>query len=157
MNVGFEVFDLQKLASNLNVLPMIEESLVVAMPAAHLLASQPQITVSDLATEKLILPSIDEFPFYQEFISYCNQSGFQPQIVRTVKATWLVTILSLVLARIGIAILPSNVQNLQRQGIVYRNIHAENLSRQISAIWRQDNSSPVLDQFLEVVREVADR
>jgi DNA-binding transcriptional LysR family regulator len=156
LNIGFEVFDLQKLASDLNVLPMIEESLVVAMPAAHPLASQPQIGLSDLATEKLILPSIDEFPFYQEFISYCNQSGFQPQIVRTVKATWLVTILSLVLAKIGIAILPSNVQNLQRQGIVYRNIQAPNLSRQISAIWRQEDLSPILAQFLAVIRDAID-
>ncbi len=155
LNIGFEVFDLQKLTSNLNVLPIIEESLVVAMPQTHPLASKQQIAVSDLATERLILPSIDEFPFYQEFINYCHQAGFQPNIVREVKATWLVTILSLVVAKIGIAILPSNVQNLQRQGVVYRTISVNNLSRQISIIWRQDQSSPVLEQFLAVVREIA--
>jgi DNA-binding transcriptional LysR family regulator len=155
LNIGFEVFDLQKLDRDLSVLPIIEESLVVAMPQAHLLASKQQITVSDLATEKLILPSIKEFPFYQEFIDYCHQSGFQPNIVQEVKATWLVTILSLVVANVGIAILPSNVQNLQRQGVVYRTIQSANLTRQISTIWRQDYSSPVLNQFLAVVREIA--
>jgi DNA-binding transcriptional LysR family regulator len=154
LNVGFEVFDLQKLGSDLNVLPIIEESLVVAMPVAHPLATKQQIAVTDLATEKLILPSIDEFPFYQEFILYCEQAGFQPQIVREVKATWLVTILSLVVAKVGVAILPSNVQNLQRQGVVYRTIQSVNLNRQISAIWRRDNSSPVLHQFIQTVREV---
>ncbi len=155
LNVGFEVFDLQKLTSDLSVLPIIEESLVVAMPQAHPLASQQQVAVSDLVTEKLILPSIEEFPFYQEFIDYCNQAGFEPNIVREVKATWLVTILSLVVAKVGIAILPSNVQNLQRQGVVYRTISVTNLSRQISTIWRQDHSSPVLNQFLAIVREIA--
>jgi DNA-binding transcriptional LysR family regulator len=154
LNVGFEVFDLQKLGSDLNVLPIIEESLVVAMPAAHPLATKQQIAVTDLATEKLILPSIDEFPFYQEFILYCERAGFQPQIVREVKATWLITILSLVVAKVGVAILPSNVQNLQRQGVVYRTIQSVNLNRQISAIWRRDNSSPVLHQFIQTVREV---
>jgi DNA-binding transcriptional LysR family regulator len=154
LNVGFEVFDLQKLGSDLNVLPIIEESLVVAMPVAHPLATKQQIAVTDLATEKLILPSIDEFPFYQEFILYCERAGFQPQIVREVKATWLVTILSLVVAKVGVAILPSNVQNLQRQGVVYRTIQSVNLNRQISAIWRRDNSSPVLHQFIQTVREV---
>ncbi len=157
LNIGFEVFDLQKLTSDLNVLPIIEESLVVAMPQAHPLASQQQVAVSDLVTEKLILPSIEEFPFYQEFIDYCHQSGFEPNIVREVKATWLVTILSLVVAQVGIAILPSNVQNLQRQGVVYRTISAANLTRQISTIWRQDHSSPVLDQFLAIVREIASK
>lgn len=155
LNIGFEVFDLHQLASDLNVLSIITESLVVAMPKLHPLASHQQISISDLATEKLILPSIDEFPFYQEFILYCERAGFQPHIVREVKATWLVTILSLVVAKVGIAILPSNVQNLQRQGVVYRSIKSVNLSRQISTIWRQGNSSPVLHQFLAVVREVA--
>jgi DNA-binding transcriptional LysR family regulator len=154
LNIGFEVFDLQKLGSDLNVLPIIEESLVIAMPAAHPLATKQQIAVTDLATEKLILPSIDEFPFYQEFILYCERAGFQPQIVREVKATWLITILSLVVAKVGVAILPSNVQNLQRQGVVYRTIQSVNLNRQISAIWRRDNSSPVLHQFIQTVREV---
>lgn len=156
LNVGFEVFDLQQLASDLNVLPIMKESLVVAMPAAHPLAVQQQIALSDLAAEKLILPSIEEFPFYQQFIDYCHQAGFQPNIVREVKATWLVTILSLVVAKVGMAILPSNVQNLQRQGVVYRTIESVNLNRQISTIWRQDHSSPVLNQFLAVVREVRD-
>jgi DNA-binding transcriptional LysR family regulator len=65
-----------------------------------------------------------------------------------------VTILSLVVAEIGIAILPSNVQNLQRQGVVYRPIQDVDLSRQISAIWRRDDSSTVLPEFLKVVREL---
>jgi DNA-binding transcriptional LysR family regulator len=154
LNVGFEVFDLQKLDSDLNILSIIEESLVVAMPESHPLTDRQEVTLIDLATEKLIIPSIDEFPFYQEFILYCQQSGFRPQIVREVKATWLVTILSLVVAKVGVAILPSNVQNLQRQGVVYRTIQSVNLNRQISAIWRRDNSSPVLHQFIQTVREV---
>jgi DNA-binding transcriptional LysR family regulator len=152
LNVGFEVFDLHKLDSQINVLSIMEESLVVALLESHPLATQEQINLIDLATEKLILPSIDRFPFYQEFIASCVRAGFQPHIVPKVKATWLITILSLVVAKIGVAILPSNVQNLQRQGVVYRPIQID-LNRQISAIWRQDHSSPVLQQFLTVVRE----
>jgi DNA-binding transcriptional LysR family regulator len=153
LNVGFEaMLDLATPDDCLEILPILTESLVVALPAAHPLTNRSAISIDDLATEKLILPTIEEFPFYQQFIYYCQQSGFEPQIVHHVKAAWLVTILSLVVAEIGIAILPSNVQNLQRQGVVYRTIQDVQLSRQISAIWRRDDSSTVLLEFLKVVR-----
>ena len=155
LNVGFEAMsDLTTPDDRLDILPILTESLVVALPAAHPLSDRSAISIDDLATEKLILPTIEEFPFYQQFIYYCHQSGFEPQIVHHVKAAWLVTILSLVVAEIGIAILPSNVQNLQRQGVVYRTIRDVHLSRQISAIWRRDDSSTVLPEFLKVVREL---
>jgi DNA-binding transcriptional LysR family regulator len=156
LNIGFEVAtNLHEPDNRLNFLPIWEESLVVALPESHPLVDRSQIFLSHLADEKLILPSTDEFPFYQKFISHCQQSGFEPAIVQNVKATWLVTILSLVVARVGIAILPSNVQNLQRQGVIYRPIQHTNLTRQISAIWRKNDSSTVLVEFLKVVKELA--
>lgn len=155
LHVGFEVIsDLSALEDLFNVLPLVAESLVVALPAVHPLTDRRSpIYLSDLADLQLILPSIDEFPFYKEFVSYCQQAGFEPKIVRNVKATWLVTILSLVVAEVGVAILPSNVQNLQRQGVVYRTIQDAHLSRQISAIWRRDDSSAVLPQFLAIIQQ----
>jgi DNA-binding transcriptional LysR family regulator len=157
LNIGFEVAsNLHKSDNCLNFLPIVEESLVVALPELHPLINRSKISLTDLADQKLILPSINEFPFYQEFISACQQAGFEPTIVRNVKAAWLLTILSLVVAEVGIAILPSNVQNLQRQGVVYQAIQAPNLTRQISVMWRKDDSSVILREFLKVVRELSD-
>jgi DNA-binding transcriptional LysR family regulator len=153
LNVGFEATSLATPDDCLEVLPIWTESLVIALPASHPLCDRSSILLVDIATEKLILPAIDEFPFYQQFIYYCQQAGFEPTIVSNVKAAWLVTILSLVVAKVGIAILPSNVQNIQRQGVVYRTIQDVRLSRQISAIWRRDDASTVLPEFLKVVRE----
>jgi DNA-binding transcriptional LysR family regulator len=153
LDVGFEVIDKFD-RSQLEILPILKESLIVALPASHRLATQPQICLRDLATEKLILPSSAEFPFYQQFIDYCQQVGCKLTIVQNVKATWLVTILSLVVAEIGIAILPNNVQNLHRQGVVYRTIEDANLNRQISVIWRKDDPSIVLRQFIEMVMNI---
>jgi DNA-binding transcriptional LysR family regulator len=156
LNIGFEVVsNVQETDNSLNVLPIMEESLVVAMPELHPLVFQRQVFLRDLANEKLILPSIAEFPFYQKFIYYCQQSGFEPNIIRDVQATWLVTILSLVVAQVGLAILPSNVENLQRRGVVYRAIQDTSLRRQISAIWRKDDSSVVLAEFLKIVADLS--
>ena len=156
LNIGFEVVNnVQEPDKSLNMLPIMEESLVVAMPELHPLVFQRQVFLRDLANEKLILPSIAEFPFYQKFIYYCQQSGFEPNIIRDVQATWLVTILSLVVAQVGLAILPSNVENLQRRGVVYRPIQDTSLRRQISALWRKDDSSVVLAEFLKIVADLS--
>ena len=156
LNVGFEVSNYEQ-DDCLTSLPVVEESLVVALPEMHPLASQPQILLSYLAKEALILPSIDAFPFYKEFIHRCEQAGFQPKIAHNAKATWMLTILSLVVAGVGIAILPSNVQNLQRRGVVYRAIQDANLTRRISVMWRRDDSSVILREFLKVVQEVSSK
>jgi DNA-binding transcriptional LysR family regulator len=156
LNIGFEAAsNFHEPDNRLKFLPIFTESLIVALPESHPLVDRSHIFLSDLANEKLILPSINEFPFYQEFISACHQTGFEPAIVQNFQATWLLTILSLVVARMGMAILPSNVENIQRQGVVYRKIQHPNLSRQISAIWRKDDSSVVLQGFLKIVRELS--
>jgi DNA-binding transcriptional LysR family regulator len=157
LNVGFEVTNLDEHDNNLIALPVVEESLVVALPEMHPLASQTQIPLKALAKVPLILPSLDAFPFYKEFIRQCEMAGFQPRIVQNAKATWMLTIFSLVVAGVGVAILPANVQNLQRRGVVYRAIQGAHLTRQISVIWRRDNSSVVLREFLKVVQEVSGR
>jgi DNA-binding transcriptional LysR family regulator len=133
----------------------VEESLIVALPATHPLAAQTHIPLTALAQEALILPSIQAFPFYQEFIDCCEEAGFQPRIVQNAKATWMITILSLVVAELGIAILPGNVENLQRRGVVYRSVSDINLTRKISVIWRPDEVSIVMREFLQVVQEIS--
>lgn len=156
LDVGFEVIPASSHQDDcLVIAPIVEESLVVALPANHPLAAQTQVPLTALANESLILPTIAAFPFYQQFIHCCEQAGFQPKIVQTVKATWMLTLLSLVIAGVGIAILPDNVQNLQRQGVVYRTIQEINLTRQISVMWRSDNHSMVLREFLQVVRVIS--
>jgi DNA-binding transcriptional LysR family regulator len=160
LDIGFEVISHFQLPDhNLSIQPIVTESLVIALPETHPLATQPQISLRALAQEALILPSLTAFPFYQKFIDYCEQAGFQPRIVQQAKATWLITILSLVVAGVGIAILPSNVENIQRQGVVYRSISDINLTREISVMWRTDqlSTSTVMREFLKVVQEISGR
>jgi len=156
LDVGFEaISELHHLDDSLMIAPVVEESLVVALPENHPLTAQAQIPLSALAEEALILPAIAEFPFYQQFLQRCEQAGFQPNLVQNTQATWMLTLLSLTLAGIGIAILPDNVQKLQREGIVYRRIHDLRLTRQISVMWNKGSTSVVLYGFLQIVQAVS--
>lgn len=151
LDVGLEVMPPAALANrDFRWKVVAEESLVVVLPEKHVLASQATIALISLADEPLILPSLTAFPFYQAFLARCEDAGFQPQLVESTTATWMLTILSLVAAGTGLAILPSNVLNLERQGVVYRPIEALELTRQLLAVWRSQNTSATLKQFLSL-------
>jgi DNA-binding transcriptional LysR family regulator len=135
-------------------MPILQESFLVALPEAHRLVKQEQISLPMLKNEAIVLPSLDILPFYKDVIKRCQQAGFEPRIVEAVKATGIVTLLSLVAAEIGISILPSHVQVLQREGVVYRPLRDKILSRKMTIAYRRADSSVVLQKFLEVTQDV---
>jgi DNA-binding transcriptional LysR family regulator len=140
---------------DLEFLTVFQEELIVVLPESHPLAAQSQVALEALAQESILLPPPETFPYYGEVMAQFEQAGFPLKVNQTAKATWMIMILSLVAAEVGVAILPaSNVQNIQRTGVVYRAIaNLPPLTRSLSAVWRQDNSSPVLHEFLKVVQE----
>jgi DNA-binding transcriptional LysR family regulator len=155
LDVGFENLpNPYEQDTSLHFLPIVREPLVIALPETHPLAAQTQIPLKALENEPFILPSLETVPFYKEILNVCEQAGFKPNAVQKVKATWMITVLSLVAAELGVAILPSNVQNLQRKGVVYRAIQDITLTKQIAVVWRQEDSSVVLREFLKVIQEV---
>jgi DNA-binding transcriptional LysR family regulator len=164
IHTGFETIlnphsrypSLQTLEPDLQFLPILDDPLIVVIPEKHPLATQAQIPLKTLMSEPLILPPLEAVPYYQEFVHLCHQAGFHPKIVQNIKATWAINILSLVAGEVGLAILPSSVQTLQRKGVVYRMIEDVNLIKQIAIVWRRDDSSPVLHEFLQVVKDVAE-
>ncbi len=134
--------------------PILQEYFVLALPTTHRLVTQDKVTLQDLRDEPILLPSLDIFPFYETVISRFRELGFEPTIVQTVTAAGAITLLSLVAAGVGLSILPNHVQVLQREGVVYRPIHNSRLTRQVAAVWRQDDSSVVLHQFLQLIQEL---
>lgn len=134
--------------------PILEEYFVVALPTTHALADQSKISLKALADDAIILPSLDVLPFYEKVVTLCREAGFEPKINQTVTVTGVVTLLSLVAAGVGVSILPNHVQTLHREGVVYRSLQNAALNRQIAVVWRQEDSSIVLRQFLKVIQEV---
>lgn len=139
--------------SDLSFLPILQESLVIALPEQHPLADQLQIPLKALADEPFVLPPPDLVPSYSQIINLCQQVGFTPKVVQ--QATWMITVLSLVAGGVGVALLPANAQNLVRKGVVYREIQGENLTRQLAVIWRRDDSSIILREFIAVTKDIA--
>lgn len=131
---------------------IFEEPLVVALPEAHPLAQQPQIALQSIAAESFILFPRPQAPgLYDLIISLCQQGGFSPSVVQ--EAIQMQTIISLVAADLGIAIVPVSLQNLQRPGVVYRSLQETTPKATIAAAWREDRSATV-QRFLQTVAQV---
>jgi DNA-binding transcriptional LysR family regulator len=132
---------------------IFQESLMVALPEAHLLANQSYVCLRSLANEPFILfPRILAPGLYDLIISLCQQADFSPSVSQ--QAIQMQTIVSLVAAEIGVAIVPASLQNLQRTGVVYKNIEPASPKVAIAMIWRSSETSPTIQRFLEIVKHI---
>ncbi|HEY9630742.1 MAG TPA: LysR family transcriptional regulator [Coleofasciculaceae cyanobacterium] len=135
---------------------IFQEPLVVALPKAHALALQSQVALSTLAGESFILfPRLLAPGLYDQIISLCQQGGFSPNVVQ--EAIQMQTIISLVAAEMGVAIVPISLQNLQRTGVVYRPLVEVTPKAAIAVVWRKQDSSATVQRFLEVIEQVMQR
>ncbi|MEB3219057.1 MAG: LysR family transcriptional regulator [Nostocales cyanobacterium 94392] len=129
---------------------VFQESLAIALPENHPCASFDRVSLQSFAKESFILfPRFLAPGLYDLIISFCQQVGFSPRV--TQEAIQMQTIVSLVAAHIGVAIVPESLQNLQRTGVVYKSFVEETPQVSIAMIWRKNDLSPILGKFLEII------
>lgn len=131
------------------------EHFVVALPAGHeLAATGAGVPVAALAEEPFVLPARHGMPgLHAKVLDLCREAGFTPRAVQ--EDVWLVqTIVGLVAARVGVALVPANAQAMGGGLVVYRPLAPPDAaSVELAAIWRRDDRSPVLRAFR---REIGD-
>ena len=141
-------------SDQLQLMTIFREPLVVALPIAHPLVEQAQVSLASLASEPFILFPRPLAPgLYDQIISLCQQAAFSPNVVQ--EAIQMQTIVTLVASEIGIAIVPISLQNLQRTGVVYKPLIEPTPQAAIALAWRTQDTSPTVQRFLEVVKQVA--
>jgi DNA-binding transcriptional LysR family regulator len=140
----------------LSVEPILQEKLVVALPEQHPLAEKPLVAFRDLAGEAFLLPPRQLAPgFYEQLVDLSQQAGFSLRI--GAEASQLQTILNLVAAGMGITLVPESVMQMSGRGVVFKCLPEPAPTMEIAVAWRRDDSSQVLQSFLEVVRETAQK
>lgn len=128
------------------------QTLVVALSSTHSLAQQKQICVRALLNEPLIVfPRYLAPGLYDQIMSLFGQENCQPNITQS--AIQMQTIIALVSARMGVAIIPSSLQNLQRPGVAYRPIVEQVPVIETAVIWQQNSLTPILENFLEFTQK----
>jgi hypothetical protein len=54
----------------------------------------------------------------------------------------------------GVTLLPASIQEWRRNGVVYRSLANVDLFDEMAVAWRQNDTSTVLNAFLDVVKMV---
>lgn len=137
-----------------------EEPLILALPEQHPCATPclespgtaEWVDLGAIAAEPFILFPRPLAPrLYDQILGLCQRANFSPTVVQ--EATQMQTIVSLVAAGLGVAIVPESLRNLQRLGVAYCNIQGETPRAAVAVAWRRDNRSEVLQSFLRLLDE----
>ncbi len=138
--------------ADVSVEAVLREPFLVALPAAHPLASQPSLSLPMLAEEPFVSFPERPLPSYAQAVrAVCEGAGFAPRVVQEVRE--MQTAISLVAAGLGIALLPASVQHLHRDGVVYRPLPDSAPRTELAVVSRKEDASPILQNFLAIVRE----
>ncbi|WP_175710831.1 LysR substrate-binding domain-containing protein [Burkholderia ambifaria] len=140
-------------AAGLSYLPVVREPLVVAMPVAAA-PDGPEdepVHLADLAALPLVIFPRRLAPGFYDIITGCyGAAGETPHIGQ--EAIQMQTIVSLVSAGMGVALVPQSLRNLRRTGVVYRPLAGDAPVVETGLVWRTGDVSPVLAGFIDVVR-----
>lgn len=136
---------------------ILSEPLVAALPEHHPLArKRGAISLADLAGSPFIITPRRMAPgLYDDIVSFCHSMGFSPQIAQ--EAIQMQTVVSLVSAEMGVALIPSSLQNLQRTGVTYKPLKEPGPMTEIHLAWREGDQLPTLQLFLDLARDIASR
>lgn len=132
---------------------MYRESFVIVLPRTHPLAAQRRIPLCALAHEKVVMVPRGLAPGEEDdIVTYCQRAGCYPQ--RLPGATQQLTVIGLVAAGIGLALVPASMQTVRWKGIVYRPVQDQMPPAELTMAWRRDAISAVVHAFGDVVREI---
>lgn len=131
------------------------ESFVVALPRRHRLARRTLLRLADLAEEAFVSFSAKRSPsLHQQLLMACRTAGFTPRIHQ--EAAQLQSIMSLVAAGLGIALVPSSIQHLNHPEIAFRRLRDRTpwLSSELIVAMRDDNPMPAAREFLKIASAI---
>ncbi|WP_338926487.1 LysR family transcriptional regulator [Mycetohabitans endofungorum] len=143
-------------AAALSYLPIAREPLIVAMScelaqALDTAYDQAEIELAQFADVPLVIFPRRLAPAFYDIIMGCYKAaGVVPRIGQ--EAIQMQTIVSLVSAGMGVALVPQSLHNLQRTGVAYRALRGALPVIETGLVWRTGDVSPVLASFIDVVR-----
>ena len=154
IDIGFLLPPLpDKLNAEVDYLPLTSEPLVLALPEGTA-TTKTRMSLKRCADLPLIIfPRRMSPAFHDQILACLRDAGLSPRIGQ--EAIQMQTIVSLVSAGMGFALVPQSVSNMKRPGVEYRAMQEISPWVEIGLAWRRDNTSPVLSAFLELMRKTS--
>ncbi|MFK7813604.1 MAG: LysR family transcriptional regulator [Maribacter sp.] len=141
LDLGF--VRLSRVPKQLEIQSVFEDTFSVVLPKNHPLNEKSFKGMKQLKNESFVLFSQDYSPlYYDKVMSICEDAGFTPKVShRSVHAQ---TIFTLVENKLGVAIIPTSLQNGFKMNVKFIELKKIKQRAQLSVIWKNDNRNPVL-------------
>ena len=129
---------------------LASEPMIVILPQDHRLAKKEILCGADLATEPFVMVPDEGAMGYNDIIrAFCREHGFIPHL--QAEGNQMQSVIWLVHLGLGISLIPASLKGLHRENIVYRELEGAPLAT-AKLVYRRDNDSPVLGNFIDIVR-----
>src|ERR1700679_1820771 len=112
-------------SNDLHLHPLSEEPMLVALPAGHPAAGSSRVDLRQLRDEPLIVPPrAAGQTLFATASATCRGAGFEPLLGQP--APQMGTVVNLVAAELGYALVPASFRQVQVTGVAYREIEGQN-------------------------------
>lgn len=153
IDLGFVCFRARPTGSDLQWACVGHDAIMAAVAAGSPLARKAKIDLKDLEPMFFVGMSEKAYPGSNEWlIETCRGAGFTPRILQD--ADREPAVISFVAAGLGVALLPEQIKRLPHEGVIFRPL-LRRLTADSWAIWRGNNSSDCLKQYIQIVRELS--
>ncbi|MEE7451014.1 LysR family transcriptional regulator [Methylobacterium radiotolerans] len=132
----------------------LAEPLVVALPAGNPLALRDALTLADLGREPFVGYAPNEARYFHDLVlGLIAEAEIRPAMVQ--QLTQIHSILALVRAALGIALVPAAAERLRFEGVVFRPL-ALPAPRPVELLlaWRRDADYPLIAQLVSILAEM---
>jgi DNA-binding transcriptional LysR family regulator len=125
--------------------------LVAAMPQQHVLTRGKGIHIRELKDVPLIVyPRDAGIGLYWKVQELCAKAGFRPAVMHETREAS--TMVGLVAAGFGVAIVPADTQCIQLEGVLYSRILDKDAVSSLYLGYRDADANPHLDSLLRLLR-----
>jgi DNA-binding transcriptional LysR family regulator len=134
---------------------LLEDPLLVALPAEHALAGKRALTLADLRAEDWVQTSASS-PCARHVVRSCLAAGFEPKV--TFESDDYETVQGLVASGVGVALIPRLALTRVHSGVVVRALAPRPPSRRVvAATLAAAGVAPAAGTMIEILAEVAER
>jgi DNA-binding transcriptional LysR family regulator len=139
----------------LKTVTLLEDHMHVALPADHVLADKPALTLGDLQGENWVQTAAQS-PCARHVVRSCLAAGFEPNV--TFESDDYETVQGLVAAGVGVALIPRLALTRVHPGIVVRALAPRSPARKVvAATVTGPGVAPAARPMIRVLSEVARR
>jgi DNA-binding transcriptional LysR family regulator len=132
-----------------------KERVVACLREGHPIAARA-IRLRDLADEPFLLTHLTEgHGFYDTALRVCRSAGFVPRI--SSRSHQFATIVGLVAAGRGVALVPESVAKLKVPGVVYSDLVDCELTSNVAIAFRKKGNAPATDRFIALCAALGKR